>query len=423
MLSRHAWPVIVVRTIFAVATFMLGSVCLRFTQGLAWCFLYKKKPAYHAMINLTKHQFVQLLAFLTALINPSKVSVTFDKTALPETTSFRVDSQGNLISSVSPNSVWICNHQIYTDWLFLWFLCYTARFSDCVYIVLKAALAKIPVLGQGMQNYKFLFLSRKWEKDKVNLTNSLLEIDADARGFGPASGVSHVSATSESTTLPGVSLWPKGKAPKEAKESTALWPYQMIIFPEGTVISPHTRERSNKFAEKLGRPVLKHTLLPRVRGLFLMLRALRGTAEYVYDVTCGYSGLTADDYGEEVFTLKAYYLKGYGPSAINYHIRAFAIKDIPLGDDDSVDIDNVSPETLKAFENWLLDVWYEKDELMKEFFEKGSFANASTLSSQAHTVVADFKLRSRFEVVGVFVAAATALIMGRLALKLFWKLI
>ncbi|KAF3994886.1 hypothetical protein FT663_00991 [Candidozyma haemuli var. vulneris] len=421
MLSRHSWPVIVVRSVFAVLTFIFGCLSLRFTQQVAWALLRKHKKAYHAMINLTKLHFLQLLSFLTALINPSKITVTFDKTTLPDSTSFRVDSSGNLISSLSPNSVWISNHQIYTDWLFLWWLCYTGRFGDSVYIVLKAALAKIPVLGPGMENYKFLFLSRKWDLDKVNLTNSLLEIDADARGLGPASGVSHVTSTSQSTTLPGVSIWPKGKVPEAAKDSTVIWPYQMIIFPEGTVMSPHTRERSDKFAKKLGRPVLKHTLLPRVRGLFLMLRSLRDTVEYVYDVTCAYTGLTADDYGEEVFTLKAYYLKGYGPTAINYHIRAFALKDIPLGDDDSADVDNVPPETLEAFEKWLLDIWYEKDELMKEFFENGSFTKAPSLSPDTTTVEADFKLRSSYEILGPFMVTVVAVVLVRLAWVLFWK--
>lgn len=421
MLSRHAWPLIVVRTIFFVVFFIAGCISLRFTQGVAWILLNTNKKAYHAMINLTKHQFLQLLTFLTALVNPLKITLTFDEKALPQLTSFRVDSQGHLISSISPNCVWICNHQIYTDWVFLWFLNYTGRFSDSLYIVLKATLAKIPVLGTGMQNFKFLFLLRKWEADKVALTNSLLEIDADARGLGPASGVSRVTATSDSKTLPGVLLWPKGQVPDKAKDSTALWPYQMVIFPEGTVISPHTRERLNKFAAKLGRKPLKHTLLPRVRGLFLMLRALRDTVELVYDLTCGYTGLTADDYGEDIFTLKAYYLKGYGPSAINYHVRAFPIKDIPLGDDDLVDIDNVAPETLENFEKWLLKVWDEKDELMAHFYEHGLFANAPGLG-ETTTVEADFKLRKPYEILGVFVVPATGLILARLAWTLAWKL-
>ncbi|PSK39380.1 hypothetical protein C7M61_001991 [Candidozyma pseudohaemuli] len=410
LLSRHSWPVAVARTAMVAIAFIIGCLSLRFTQGVARMLLYRQKKAFHAILNLTKRQFIQILTFLTVLINPPRIAVTYDENHIPEKTLFRVDSKGNLILSIVPNSVWICNHQIYTDWLFLWFVNYTGRFADSVYIVLKAALANIPILGPGMQNFKFLFLLRKWDLDKVNLTNSLLEIDADARGMGPASGVSHVTSTSKSTTLPGVLIWPKGKVPEAAKGTTALWPYQMIIFPEGTVISPHTRERLNKFAKKLGRPELKHTLLPRVRGLFLMLRSLRDTAEYVYDVTCGYTGLTAEDYGEEVFTLKAYYIKGYGPSKINYHIRAFAIKDIPLGDDDLADVDNVPPETLAAFEKWLLDIWAEKDELMKVFYEKGLFESEGT-----HTVEADFKLRSRHEVFQALMVPATAILLARCA--------
>lgn len=55
-----------------------------------------------------------------------------------------------------PNSVLISNHQIYTDWLYLWFLTYTSKFGNSVFIILKD-LSKIPVLGYGMKNYNFYF--------------------------------------------------------------------------------------------------------------------------------------------------------------------------------------------------------------------------------------------------------------------------
>lgn len=412
LVSRHSWPVIVVRTTFCILAFIIGSVLLRFSQQVFSVIFYSSPQWYSAGINLTKVHFVTLLVFLTLVIAPTKVRLTYNSKKLPSTNSFRVDHKGNLISSLSPNAVWISNHQIYTDWLFLWFLTYTSRFASSVYIVLKAALANVPILGPGMQAYKFLFLLRKWETDKVNLTNQLLEIDADARGSGPALGVACVASLSEQ--LPGVRRWPDAKNPKNP-----LWPYQLIVYPEGTVISPHTRERSGKYAEKLGVEPLKHVLLPRSRGLFLMLRSLRNTVEVVYDVTTGYSGLKATDYGEEVFTLKAYYLKGYGPQKVNFHIRGWNIDDIPLGDDKLIDIDAVDPAVLAAFEKWLLGVWLEKDKLMAHFYATGLFEDET--NPDCETLEADFRLRSKIEVFGPFVTVLIAALLCLTMLRLLWR--
>lgn len=407
-ISRHAWPIVIIRSAFCGVAFILGCIAIRFTQGLGWLFVGNQPKYYHTLINITKTQFVILLSFYTSIINPCKVSITYDPSKLPKSNSFRVDPLGHLISSLSPNSVWMSNHQIYTDWLYLWFLTYTGHFSDSVYIVLKAALANVPILGKGMLNYKFLFLLRKWDSDKPILTNKLLEIGADARGKGPASGVKRVASSNNSN--PEINTWPGGSA-----KSHELWPYQMIIFPEGTVPSANTKERSAKYADKVGRQPFKHTLLPRVRGLFLMLRSLRDTVETVYDVTTGYSGLKANEYGEEVFSLKRFYIKGYGPPKINFHIRSFNVKDIPLGDDDIVDIDEVPESIQKAFEEWVYKVWLEKDELMKKFYETGSF---ETVSPGTKTVVADFKIRTWVQAVLVYTPLATFLLLFAYTIRL-----
>lgn len=414
LLSRDSFPFAAARTVVCVIVFTFGVIAIRINQLVA-TFFFKRVPRwYYPCVDMTKIYFLYLITFITSLASPCKISVTFRSSDLPEQNNFRVDANKNLISTLSPNAVYISNHQIYTDWIFFWFLSYTSNLAGSVYIVIKESLSRVPILGPGMLQFRFLFLLRKWENDKIDLTNRLLAIDADARGVGPGAGVSLVS--SSQTANPGIKQWPTGVSKKQENKFN----YQLVIFPEGTVVSPRTRERSKTYAESIERPHFDHVLLPRTRGLFLMLRLLRNTVDVVYDITYGYSGLNADEYGEEVFTLKALYLKGRGPPAVNYHIRGFLIKDIPLGDDFSVDVDDIDPDTLKEFEDWLYGIWAEKDKLMKHFYEKGTFASEADTTTQ--TVVADFKLRSRLEILAPFTIPAAFALVGYVLWKNFGHL-
>lgn len=402
-------PMMVGRTLFCVACFLLGCISIRLTQAIARLMFSNKPKWYYAFIQVLKTHFLVLITFITSIVSPCKIRITFHKLELPETTNFRVDSEGNLVSTLSPNAVLISNHQIYADWMFYWFLSYTANLSHSIYIVAKEALSKAPIVGQGMVNLRFLFLLRKWEEDKIRMTNQLLEIDAEARGYGPALSVSVVSSANSKT--PEIKVWPQGTSTNPER----LHPYHLILFPEGTVISAHTRARSEKYVLDMGKPPLKHVLLPRVRGLFLSLRLLRKSVDVVYDVAFGYAGLKPSDYGEDIFTLKAMFLMGKGPKLVNYHIRSFSIKDIPLGnDDDCLDIDKVDPSVLKNFEEWLYKVWYEKDKLMETFFETGSFVDSKDLSAQ--TLTANFKTRSWVECCSPFMT------FGVFVLGMYWVL-
>lgn len=348
-----------------------------------------------------------MVTFITSIVSPCKLVISFRKLELHEPTNFRVDAEGNLLSTLEPNAVYISNHQIYVDWMYFWFLTYTANLSQSVYIIMKESLSRAPLIGRGMVNYRFLFLLRKWEQDKIRMTNQLLEMDAEARGYGPALAVSMVASANSKS--PEIKVWPKGVS----SDPSLLHPYQLIMFPEGTVVSAHTRERSKVYESNLSKPPLKHVLLPRVRGLFLALRLLRKSVDVVYDVAFGYAGLKASDFGEDVFTLKAMFLLGKGPKEVRYHIRSFSVKDIPLGDDDdSVDIDQLDPLVMASFEEWLYNVWYEKDQLMAKFFETGSFVDAD--DSSAQTVAAELKLRSMWECLSPFAT------LGLLILGLFW---
>lgn len=156
---------------------------------------------------------------------------------------------GNLLCTFPERLVLIANHQIYTDWLYLWWMGYTAGMHGHVYIVLKESLKKIPILGWGMQFSQFIFLKRNWEMDKPRLAKHLQKLN---------------------------------------KPSDPMW---LMLFPEGTNLANCTREKSKQWAEKHKIDDMQHQLLPRSTGLQFCLEELHKTIDYVYDCTIAYEGV------------------------------------------------------------------------------------------------------------------------------------
>lgn len=65
-------------------------------------------------------------------------------------------------------------------------------------------------------------------------------------------------------------------------------------------------------------------------------------------------------YGQDIFTLYSTYFQGRPPRSVNLHWRRFAVKDIPL-----------SSQT--EFEQWVLQRWREKDDLLEIYLQTGRF--------------------------------------------------
>lgn len=108
---------------------------------------------------------------------------------------------------------------------------------------------------------------------------------------------------------------------------------------------------------------------------------------------------SAGKYGEEHFTLQATYLQGQPPKSVNMHWRRFAIKDIPVGDENS-------------FRDWLLARWREKDALLEFYAENGHFpagkdhkpcCSGKKLSKDTECIDVKLRPRSISEVLQIFV--------------------
>ena len=246
---------------------------------------------------------------------PTVVRVSGDSTMRGQLLQ-RVD--GSLLCDFPQRMILIANHQIYTDWLYLWWIGYAAGMHGRIYVVLKESLKRIPVIGWGMQFAQFIFLKRKWEQDKPRMAAHLQKFNN----------------------------------PKD--------PMWLMMFPEGTNLADSTREASKKWAERNGIEDMHHTLLPRSTGLQFILQELRQTVDYVYDCTIAYEGVPRGEYAQDVFTLGASYFGGRPPKSVNMYWRRFRLSSIPI--DDS-----------KTFELWLRSRWIEKDKFIEDYLRTGRF--------------------------------------------------
>ncbi|KAL8642091.1 MAG: hypothetical protein Q9228_001176 [Teloschistes exilis] len=227
-------------------------------------------------------------------------------------------TEGNLLSNFPERLILIANHQIYTDWLYLWWIGYTNGMHGRIYVVLKESLRRIPIIGWGMQFSQFIFLKRNWEKDKDRLAAHLQKLN------------------------------------------NAVAPMWLMLFPEGTNLHPVTRKASKKWADKNGIPDMEHQLLPRSKGLQFCIQNLRKTTPYVYDCTIAYEGVPTGQYASEIFTIQAAYFGGKPPKSVNMYWRRFDVWSIPVDND-------------RAFDNWLRARWIEKDQLLDHYQKTGRF--------------------------------------------------
>jgi 1-acyl-sn-glycerol-3-phosphate acyltransferase len=270
---------------------------------------------YDGYMAYTKECFAILITCLTQWWAPTTVKVSGDSSMVGQLIRRK---DGSLKCNFADRMLLMANHQLYTDWLYIWWIAYTNDMHGFVYIILKESLKNIPIIGWGAQFYNFIFLSRKWEEDQRTFKKHLQQLN---------------------------------------KPEKPMW---LIIFPEGTNLSSSTREKSKKWAEKSGLEDMKHQLLPRSTGLKFCLQELEDTTKWLYDCTIAYEGVPEGQFGQDIFTLRSSFFEGRPPKSVNMHWRRFHIDTIPI-------------HNTKAFEVWLRNRWREKDYMLEYFSRHNRF--------------------------------------------------
>ncbi|PBP16274.1 acyltransferase [Diplocarpon rosae] len=374
---KHGGPVQIFRFLAAVVYFFSSCCTIFATQFLGAPLYWINRDIYYAYMALTKQSFGIFVTTLTNWWAPTVVRISGDASVAGQ---LKRTADGRVECHFPERLIMIANHQIYSDWLYLWWIAYTnkPRMHGHIYIILKESLKHVPIIGWGMRFYGFIFMSRKMSTDQPRLAYRLQKLKETHSG--PLSG------------------------------SPGLDPMWLLLFPEGTNASGNGRVKSAAWAEKQGIKDMEHVLLPRSTGSFFCLNEVKGTVDYVYDCTLAYEGVPRGEFGQDLFTLRSMYLQGRPPPSVNMYWRRFAIKDMPLSDP-------------REFDLWMRERWYEKDSFMEHYLTTGRFpSDKSAINGVApETDKGDFietevKLAHWWEIGNIFIIlAAIGLVANVLA--------
>ncbi|KAG6010367.1 hypothetical protein E4U21_006931 [Claviceps maximensis] len=326
-------------------------ICI--TQFIGAPLYFFNRDWFYAYMAMTKRSFALTITLMTHVFGPTTIRVSGDESVAGQ---ILPTPEGGVEFKFPERIVMIANHQIYTDWIYLWWVGYANRpgMHGHLYIILKESLKYIPMIGTGMMFYGFIFLSRKMATDQPRLAHRL-------------------------NKLKQKKVDPQG--------NMYLDPMWLLLFPEGTNLSDNGRKKSAQWAAKNSLRDPEHVMLPRSTGTYFCLNELKDSVEYVYDCTVAYEGIPRGKYGEEIFGLCSTYFEGRPPKSVNLYWRRFKLADIPLND-------------AKEFDLWLRDQWYKKDELMEQYLNKGRFPPCS--GAEADYVETEVRTRSPWEILQVF---------------------
>lgn len=130
-------------------------------------------------------------------------------------------------------------------------------------------------------------------------------------------------------------------------------PYQLLMFPEGTDLTPEHKAKYDLFADANSWRRYDYCLHPKSTGFIYTLDTLKKhKIDSVYDVTIGYPDIFAKTEYDLV-------VEGRIPREVHYHIVRYDIADLPT--------------TNEGLEQWLRDRWREKEERLRLFYTHREF--------------------------------------------------
>jgi len=128
---------------------------------------------------------------------------------------------------------------------------------------------------------------------------------------------------------------------------------QILLFPEGTDLTPESRAKSKQFAEKNNVKEYKNLLHPRTAGFVHLVHGMmeRHSLNAVYDCTIAYPHITPHTETD--------IMRGNIPGRVNIHIVRYPLPQVPT--------------TFVGLEKWLQELWQQKEGLLTKFKETKEF--------------------------------------------------
>lgn len=174
----------------------------------------------------------------------------------------------------------------------------------------KDALANVPLFGTILKFTEFLFLSRSWDADRDSFIGKL----SDLRDFG-----------------------------------STVSPFSVVLFPEGTRLTPERHLQSKAYTDSINQPALTHVLYPRFRGFITVVDTLGDRLDGIIDGTFIFE--------REHPSLK-HVIAGSCKTIVHVHTTFHPIESIPKGEEE--------------MESWLRDRWYEKEQRIANYHKDPS---------------------------------------------------
>jgi 1-acyl-sn-glycerol-3-phosphate acyltransferase len=204
------------------------------------------------------------------------------------------------------NVLLVANHQQMTDVCFLILLARRCRAGGDTKWFVKEPVKYVPLLGWGMLFLDNLFVKRSWARDRASIERTFHRIN-------------------------------EGRVP--------IW---LMLFAEGTRMTPEKLEASRRIARRKKREPYRHVLMPRTKGFTASVLGLRDHLDAIYDVTIGY---------EEGSPTLWQFICGFARTA-HLHVRRHPIAELP--------------ESERDLARWLLDRYADKDDRLDRFYRDGT---------------------------------------------------
>jgi len=276
-------------------------VCwLIFIQFLSWILIWPFNKRLYRRINYYLATFIwSQLTFLYSWWADSSITVYADPKDLEDLK--------------HEYSMSLVNHRYEIDWLVGMVASQKIGLLGGLKIVGKNSISLIPILGWSWFFAESIFLRRVWETDKKILVHDIQQL---------------------------LNGYPDN------------YYFTFLMACEGTRFTETKRLESMKYAREKNLPELKYHLIPRTRGLTMILQGAKGKIPAVYNFILAF---TKDSAPPKFRTL----LKGHSCKAQLY-IKRLPVTEIPYEDE-------------AKCADWLYKVFEEKDRIYDRFVQNDNF--------------------------------------------------